>query len=56
MIYHLVLSHSFADMFEDDTTLLTYNTSLDIVFTSLTNDVAHVDTWCQLNHMSINQK
>jgi len=28
--------------------------SLDVVITSLTNAVLHVDRWCQLNHMSIN--
>ena len=50
----LGLSHSFADIFADDTTLSTYNKSLDVVVSSLTNDVAHVDKWCQFNHMSIN--
>ena len=28
--------------------------SLDVVVTSLTNDLAHVDKWYQPNHMSIN--
>ena len=28
--------------------------SLDIVITSLTNDLSHVDRWRQLDHMSIN--
>ena len=35
----LVLSHSFADIFADDTRLSTYNKSLDVVVTSLTNGV-----------------
>ena len=30
------------------------NKSLDVVITSLTNDLSHVDRWCQHNHMSIN--
>ena len=50
----LILSHSCADMFADNTTLSTHNTSLDVVITSLTNDVLHVDRWCQHDHMSIN--
>ena len=41
-------------MFADDTTLSTHTNSLDVVITSLTNDVLHVDRWCQRNHMSIN--
>ena len=49
----LVLSHSFADICADDTTLSTHNKSLDVVVTSLTNDLEHVNKWCQLNHMSI---
>ena len=49
----LVLTHSCADIFADDTTLPTHNMSLDVVITSLTNDVSHVDRWCQHNHMSI---
>ena len=49
-----VLSHSCADIFADDTTLSTHNKSLDVVITSLTNDLSHVDRWCQHNHMSIN--
>ena len=48
----LAMSHSFADMFADDTTLSTHNKSLDIGVTSLT--LAHVDWWCQLNHRFIN--
>ena len=50
----LVLSHSCADIFADDTTLSTNNKSLDVVVSVLTNDLAHVDKWCQLNHMSKN--
>jgi len=37
----LVLSHACADIFADDTTLSTHNKSLDVVITSLTNDLAH---------------
>ena len=39
----LVLSHSFADIFADDTTLSIYNKSLGVVVSSLTDDLAHVD-------------
>ena len=49
-----VLSHSVADIFADDTTLSTQSKSFDVVVASLTNDLLHVDQWCQLNHMSIN--
>ena len=41
-LHQLVMSHSFADIFADDTTLSTYNKSLDVVVTLLTNDLAHV--------------
>jgi len=30
-----------------------HSTSLDVVITSLTNDVSHVDRWCQHNRMFI---
>jgi len=43
----LVLTHSYADIFADDTTLSTHNKSLDVVITSLTNDLSHFDRWCQ---------
>ena len=43
----LVLSHSYADIFADDTTLSTHNKSIDVVITSLTNDLSHFDRWCQ---------
>jgi len=49
----LVLTHSCVDIFEDNTTLSTH-TSLDVVITSLTNDLSYVDRWCQHNQMSIN--
>ena len=51
-----VLSHSVADIFADDTTLSTQSKSIDIVVDSLSNDLLHVDQWCQLNHMSINSE
>ena len=50
----LFLSHSFADISTEDTTLSTYNKSLDVVVTSLTNILAHIDKWCQRKQMSIN--
>ena len=46
-----VLSHSRADMFADDTTLSTHNKCLDVVITSLTNDLSHVDRLCEHNHI-----
>jgi len=49
----LALSHSCADIFADDKTQSTHNKSLDVVVTSLTNDLSHIDRWCQHNHMSI---
>ena len=39
----LVLSYSVADIFADDTTLSTQSKSLDVVVSSLTNDLLHVD-------------
>ena len=39
----VVMSHSCAAIFADDTTLSTHNKSLDVVITSLTNDLSHVD-------------
>ena len=49
-----VLSNSCADMFADDKTQSTHNKYLDVVITSLTNDLSHVGRWCQHIHMSIN--
>jgi len=40
-------------MFADDTTLSTHNKCLDVVITSLTNDLSHVDRLCEHNHMYI---
>ena len=54
----LFLSHSFADISTEDTTLSTYNKSLDVVVTSLTmcNDLAYVDKWCQRKHKMFETK
>ena len=47
-------NNSITDMFADDTTLSVHNKSVDFVFSSLSNDLLNVNTWCDNNRMAIN--
>ena len=46
--------NSIVDMFADDTTLSVHNSSVDVVFSTLTDDLLNVNTWCENNRMAIN--
>ena len=48
------LEHTVADIFADDTSISTADSSLDVVQDKLTSDLEHVTNWCDANRMSIN--
>ena len=50
----LAIKHSTTDIFADDTTLSVHNSSLNQIAESLTCDLVNVNSWCDLNRMSIN--
>ena len=48
------IKSSVTDIFADDTSLSTFNTSLDVVKTALADDLINVDVWCRSNLMVLN--
>ena len=50
----LATLHSMTDIFADDTTLSVHSSSSKHVRESFTSDLINVNSWCDLNRMSIN--
>lgn len=48
------IKHTVVDIFADDTTISTSNSSLDVVIHSLKTDIENISKWCDSNKMHIN--